>query len=428
MPRRLRAKDVPEKIIFKRTKDASVYTYQFKIGGQRYGGTTRMTDHDKAYAFAADLYRKTKAAHVLKGHATPVQGPKDATIEEVAMHYLQFMSDGGTISKERAGYIAWIVRNIGRTTKVSAITNDTVIKLRRIRRNEPRVLQGSKDLEARQAKAKPLAAATINRTVIEPLSALHNHAQLNMGIPLCRLNFKDLRLKEAPARDRELTYEEEAYLRANVRADYWALMDFAMRAGLRLENFTALRWSEVDIDRKVAKVVVKGGKNHIINLTAEMLAIVEAQRGHHREFVFTYVFEGGRGGSHTSWALPSSNWSSARPVLIRGDRYPVTYSGFSTWFNRARNRWAKDLPALATLRIHDLRRTCGGRMADAGLDLQAVQKHLGHSSIVTTAKHYAARVDERRIRAALDAQALNDAELLAQAVIRGQTVSTSVST
>jgi len=62
----------------------------------------------------------------------------------------------------------------------------------------------------------------------------------------------------------------------------------------------------------------------------------------------------------------------------------MNFEGLKTGFRRAR-----EAARLAHVTFHDLRRSCGTLMVQAGVDLYVVSKVLGHSSIAVTAKHYA---------------------------------------
>lgn len=54
---------------------------------------------------------------------------------------------------------------------------------------------------------------------------------------------------------------------------------------------------------------------------------------------------------------------------------------------------------LTDVGLHDLRRTCGGNWATAGVPLEVIQDWMGHSSIETTRKHYVQVIASARKRA-----------------------------
>lgn len=62
----------------------------------------------------------------------------------------------------------------------------------------------------------------------------------------------------------------------------------------------------------------------------------------------------------------------------------VNFEGLKTGFRRARE--AAEMPWIT---FHDLRRSCGTLMIEAGVDLYVVSKVLGHSSVAVTQARYA---------------------------------------
>jgi integrase len=77
----------------------------------------------------------------------------------------------------------------------------------------------------------------------------------------------------------------------------------------------------------------------------------------------------------------SSDW--AWPNRKGGRRSP------GTWFSRATRRAAEAAGIRRDLVYHDLRRTFGAMMIEGGAHIRAVQRALGHVSVVTTEKVYA---------------------------------------
>lgn len=70
----------------------------------------------------------------------------------------------------------------------------------------------------------------------------------------------------------------------------------------------------------------------------------------------------------------------------------VNFEGLKTGFRRAREK-----AGMPHVTFHDLRRSCGTLMVQAGVDLYVVSKVLGHSNVNITAKHYAhLQVDRMR--------------------------------
>ena len=73
---------------------------------------------------------------------------------------------------------------------------------------------------------------------------------------------------------------------------------------------------------------------------------------------------------------------------------------FKRYWNRIRER-----ADLTDVRLHDLRRTCGTKLAEAGVPLHTIAKVLNHSDVATTEIY--ARISDNVQKKALDALAEN---------------------
>jgi integrase len=175
-------------------------------------------------------------------------------------------------------------------------------------------------------------------------------------------------LKETRRPVREISPAEDLALDAIERADYALLRKFAEITGLRRRNLL-LTWSQVDFELGVVRVMTKGGVPRVLPLTREAYAILWSRRGHHQQFVFTYV------------AQRTRNIPKGKMMRIKGQRYPITYTGLGS----NKRVWIK---AGVEARIHDLRHTTGMRTLRATGNLKVVQKLLGHTDIAITAKFY----------------------------------------
>jgi integrase len=101
-------------------------------------------------------------------------------------------------------------------------------------------------------------------------------------------------------------------------------------------------------------------------------------RGHHPEFVFTFVANRGRG--------------SAR---IKGRRYPITVSGLKTLWRRIRKA-----ARVSDFRFHDFRHDFGTKLLRETGNLKLVQRALNHADIKTTTRY--AHVLDDEVAAALE--------------------------
>jgi integrase len=105
-------------------------------------------------------------------------------------------------------------------------------------------------------------------------------------------------------------------------------------------------------------------------------AILEPLRGHHPEAVFTYTAQRTRG------------------ELVKGRRYPVTYEGGKTEWQRLTKR-----AGVKGFRFHDLRRTTATRLLRETGNLETVRRALNHRDISTTSRY--AHVNDSEVADAL---------------------------
>ena len=177
--------------------------------------------------------------------------------------------------------------------------------------------------------------------------------------------WKDHWLREPQERVRELVGDEAARLSEATRDDYMPFFSFAHATGLRL-NECLLRWSEVDWSARRVVKIGKGGKRVTAPITSEVRAILWPLRGHHSEFVFTFVAARtlkGRG-------------------LIKRERYPITYQGAKTAWRRLRAE-----AGVLGFRFHDDRHNLGTKLLRETGNLKLVQRALNHADLKTTSRY-----------------------------------------
>lgn len=180
-----------------------------------------------------------------------------------------------------------------------------------------------------------------------------------------------------------LTWDEQARLLPYMPRHLANMVLFALNTGLRDENVTGLRWEwevyspelgetifliPAEYTKGGALAAAKGSEEpppQVVFLNSISRSIIEAERGKHAEYVFTYD-------GH------------------RVDRM------LNTSFKKARVK-----AGLPHLRVHDLRHTFGHRLAAAGVSLEDRKTLLGHrQQDITT--HYSA-ADLQRLRDAVRA-------------------------
>lgn len=162
-----------------------------------------------------------------------------------------------------------------------------------------------------------------------------------------------------------LSWEEQTKLFAELPAHLADMALFAVNTGCRAAEICGLRWDE-EIRLEDGSVFLledgrtKNGKERIIVLNRAAQAIVDAQRGKHPVFVFTYC-------GHAVTRMSNSAWKNGR--------------------KRA---------GLDSVRVHDLRHTFGRRLRAAQVSLEDRQDLLGHHAGRITTHYSAAEIEALR--------------------------------
>ncbi|WP_262268837.1 tyrosine-type recombinase/integrase [Microvirga yunnanensis] len=359
-----------------RPPGTNIWTYRFFFKGQRFQGSTGETDKRKAER----IERAAKIEVQKQALATPhQQAGAGMTVLHAVSKYLERqrsngninLRDLGTEEKEFERIVDWI----GPDTLMSNVTLETMRMIVERRKLQPRLNGKGEPVlkwnpETRSMEPVKLSGATINRYTWSLFRRVYMMARDEWQVPVTPIKWSLLAQREAGPRTREIKLEEEAKIREHCREDYGACFMFALLAGLRLSNFATLTWQQIDLGNREIKVVQKGGREHVIKIDDEMLEILLNERGKHPVYVFTFV-------CRKTWTNPKNGLR-----YVAGKRYPLTKWGFATWFHRTRTKLGFDI------RIHDCRRTSGGRLLRGTGNLRAVQQHLGHANIAITAKHY----------------------------------------
>lgn len=144
-----------------------------------------------------------------------------------------------------------------------------------------------------------------------PGTANRHRALIVAILTLAGVNIKIPMRKTKAARLRFLTHEEWLRLYAALPAHLKPLAAFSIATGLRQANVTHLRWSQVDLARKVMWIhpdQAKAGKAIGLPLSDDAVALLRGQIGKSEEWVFPYKGRGRKGGApvtkiKTAWQL-----------------------------------------------------------------------------------------------------------------------------
>ncbi|HUF69859.1 MAG TPA: tyrosine-type recombinase/integrase [Longimicrobiales bacterium] len=227
------------------------------------------------------------------------------------------------------------------------------------------------DVRAMHARIGRRSKYSANRAV-ELLRAILNKGRRWNLLPAKHPNpAADVDRFREKSRTRWLTEREIGrLLRALDREDTetQAVVRLLLLTGARRGEILGARWDAIDLDaRRLRLVETKSGEERIVPLSPEAVAIV---RGLPRRL-------------HSPWLFPSPKVDGAHIKDIKPQ------------WARVRRR-----ARLHDVRLHDLRRTTGSALINAGHSLEVVGKALGHRSLRSTQIY--ARVANEQATAALD--------------------------
>ena len=338
------------------------YSYDFIINGRRFFGSTKARNKKDAEAVERQLKAKAKAD--IEQEKRTGNGPLILDIAtgrfwtEVGQHHVNASNTWRELERVN-GYF-------GKDKRLDEITDADVAAFVAWRRKHTvRVKKKHKD----DAPVKLIAPRTVNASIVL-LKSIFTRAERTWrySFPFKPI-WRDHMLKQPQERVRELDQDEGEALDAAVRDDYALWFEFARLTGLR-RNETLIRWKNVNIFAKRITTIGKGGKTVTTPITPDVQAILDQCKGHHAEFVFTYVCK--------------------RPLKgqKRSTRYPITAEGAKSQWRRLVKRAKVD-----NFRFHDIRHDVATKLLRQTGNLKLVQRALNHSDIKTTTK-YAHVMDE----------------------------------
>jgi integrase len=174
----------------------------------------------------------------------------------------------------------------------------------------------------------------------------------------------------------------------------------ALFAGLRRSEILALKWSHVDLDRKVLRVV------EALEETAEGLRFkTPKSRAGKRDvtlpdIVVTVLREHRKRVSEQRMRLGAGGLPSDALVFSRLDGGPLSPNALS-------KEWRASAASIGvTVGLHALRHTHVSHLISTGVDVVKISRRVGHSDIATTLNVYAHLFDAREDKAA---EAINEA-------------------
>ena len=230
-------------------------------------------------------------------------------------------------------------------------------------------------------RGEGVSNATVNRTVTELLRRILLRGRDNWEQEGLRsIEWDKFILPEPKERIRALKTTDEPKLLDAMRDDYLPAIQFMIKSGFRKFELTRppMLKSAVDWGNKTIAVTGKGGKVDTIPLSTELRELLWPLMANPTEYLFTFV------------APKTSVNPKTGKKYIRGQHYPITYSGLGT----AWQRYGAAAAGIEDFHLHDLRHTAATRLLRGGkANLRVVQKLMRHEDMATTAK-YAHAFDE----------------------------------
>jgi len=355
--------------VYKR-KGADIYSYDFQYAGRRFlGSTEKKTKRD---AEAVERVKKDEAkAEVAANEA--MDAPR--TWELASSRWFLEVGQHHKNSHTDAAALDWLTKAIGAKTLLLDIDDNRVAALVAKRRSEMR------QVGKPEGRTKLVGAATVNRTMTEPLRKVLLRAAKVWKVRVADVDWGQHMLSEPQERVREASKGEESAIMQQLDRGYDDAVEFAFINGCRRMEIIGLRWPMVDFFGRQFTVIGKGGKSRTVPMNQRTFDLLWNLQGNHGEFVFT--FEAQRTKRHGGRAL------------VKGERYPMTESGLKSAMRRAVPK-----AGVENFRFHDTRHTAATRVLRKS-NMRVAQILLGHKDIKTTTKYAHAMAED--VRAALEA-------------------------
>jgi integrase len=209
--------------------------------------------------------------------------------------------------------------------------------------------------------------------VIETLGVLKRILDLAVrdgAVAVNPCSLRSARLPRRPTTDRPVLSpsEVQTLARAMSHDSDQVLVKLLAYTGLRIGEALALRWTDVDLDRKVLTV------RQSVEDTGGTLIVGPTK---------TYATR--------TVTLPNSLVTDLEHRLDRSAAlvFPNRSGGYQRYRNWRRT-WDKACAASGVTALpHDLRATCASLLIDSGASPKDVQQHLGHQDVNTTLRLYA---------------------------------------
>lgn len=291
----------------RKRKGSPFWQYDFTSGGRRFRGSTGKETRREALGQERRIRAGIEAG----------EADSDWTLGQATGTYWEHHAARLTSAYNIEYQIENLLAGLGKSLPMAHLSNSDITKYVSVRRGQ--VSNGS-----------------VNRE-LTLLRAVLTYARDAWDQTIPNIRWKRHRLKEPPGRDRFLSAEEYQALLDNAHVKLKPIIIFAVSTGLRKSNILNLAWSQVDMEARLVRVMLKGNRRHVVEIEGAALALLGAMDGR------------------------------------VGDVFERT---------NFRRRWRNAVAdaKLTDLRFHDLRHTFASYLAMTGATLPELANALGHKS------------------------------------------------
>lgn len=349
-----------------KSKKSPFYQYDFQIGGHRFYGSTECASRREAEKFeAVERDRRKKQVKAMR------RSKASLALDDVAARLWNDSAQYDSEPKATETNLARLIKYFGPSKPMTEIDHKAAKGMVSWRRGH-RVSRRGKRTKEEDAALPLISSATVNRSATAVLQRLFTFAKSEGAVFDREPKWSDLLLTEPVERVRELQESEADALDESMRADYGPFFEFARMSGMRFKECALLRWSEVNFATRQIVKIGKGGRRIVFPITDTIREIIFPLQGQHPDFVFTYT----------------AVYGNKRLRRVRGQRYPLTYTGAKSAWQRLRTK-----SGLTDFRFHDFRHDFGTKLLRDNGNLKLVQKAMNHRDIKSTLR-YAHVLDE----------------------------------
>lgn len=336
------------------------YQYDFQMRSRRFHGSTECTSRKEAEKFEDVERDRVKA--LLQAMA---RSRASLLMDDVTARLWEHSARHDADEQATCANLERLVGYFGRAKALTDIDHAKAKDMVAWRRGH-HVTRRGKRTKAENEALPLVSNATVNRSATKVLQRIFTFAKAEGAVFDNEPKWGELLLPEPEERVRELQGEESAAIESAMRADYGPFFDFVRASGMRLKECVTLRWSEVNFGTKQIVRTGKGGRRIVFPVTSTVRDILFPLQGHHPDFVFTYI----------------AVYGNRQLERVRGRRYPLTYSGSKTAWQRLRAS-----SGLSDFRFHDFRHDFGTKLLRDSGNLKLVQKAMNHRDIKSTLRY-----------------------------------------